>query len=357
MSDRIPAVDPWYLEHLACPVDHEPLHLSGGGLGCGSGHWFPVVDGVPVMLIEQAPPTMAGSDATLGRALGGAGDSRAPELYLETLGINEAEKQGVVELAARGGPVDPVVAHLVAATNGLMYRHLIGALTQYPVPDLPLEPGHGRRFLDVGSSWGRWSLAARAHGYDVVGIDPSLGAVMAARRVAQQLGAPNRYLVADARYLPFRSRQFHVTYSYSVLQHLSQADTALAVAEMGRVLKPGGTAKVQMPTRFGLRCLYHQLRRGFREGVGFEVRYWTLAELRRLFTAKVGATRFDADCYFGIGLQRSDEHLMTPRLKRVVGASERMKAWSRRWPALVSVADSVFVEAIARQDPAQDRRA
>ena len=39
----------------------------------------------------------------------------------------------------------------------------------------------GTRLLDIGCSWGRWSLAAAARGYDAVGIDPSLGAIMAAR--------------------------------------------------------------------------------------------------------------------------------------------------------------------------------
>lgn len=58
-------------------------------------------------------------------------------------------------------------------------------------------------------------------------------------------------------------------------------------------------------------------------------------------------TRFEADCYFAIGLQPSDQPLMTPGLRRVVRASERLKAASRGWPALVGVADSVFVEAIA----------
>ena len=72
-----------------------------------------------------------------------------------------------------------------------------------------------------------------------------------------------------------------------------------------------------MPTRLGLRCLYHQARRGFRDGRGFEVRYWSLPALRRLF-GTIGRSRVEVDCYFGIGLQRADAPLMTPRLKRVL---------------------------------------
>jgi SAM-dependent methyltransferase/uncharacterized protein YbaR (Trm112 family) len=338
--------DPWFVENLACPADHAALQLEGQTLVCGRGHRYPVVDGVPVMLTASFTATMDGVEQSLRRAQGDPGDARAPELYLESLGISEEEKAGVVELARRGGGVDPVVAYLVAATNGLMYRHLIGALDRYPVPEITLPAGNGRLLLDVGCSWGRWSLAAHTKGYTVVGIDPSLGAVMAARRVARQLGIPNRYIVGDARALPFRPGLFDVAYSYSVVQHLSRPDAALAVGEMARVLKAGGLVRVQMPTRYGLRCLYHQARRRFREAVGFEVRYWSTAELSRLFTSAIGQTRFEVDGFFGIGLQASDEALMTPRLRTALHASETLKKISRVLPALSRVADSVFVVAV-----------
>ena len=297
------------------------------------------------MLLGDMPPTMGIVEASLRRAHGETqGDERAPDLYLESLGISEEEKRGVAQLSRSNGPIDPVVAYLIAATNGLMYRHLVGKLSCYPIPDIPLPAGEGQRLLDVGCSWGRWSIAASARGYEVVGIDPSLGAVMAARRVAKQLRMSNRYVVGDARRLPFPAQSIDVTYSYSVLQHLSRADTEQSVAEMGRVLRPGGIAKVQMPSRFGIRCLYHQTRRGFREGVGFEVRYWTLPKLRRLFGRFVGETQFLADCYFGIGVQQSDERLMTPKLRLMVQASEGLKAASRHVSPLVWLADSVFAE-------------
>ena len=339
-------IDPWLLENLVCPVDHLPLARTMGRLECASGHGYPVVDDVPVMLVPSVDQTMDLARASLDRATTGALDERAPHLHLESLGISEEEKSGVLALAERGSRIDPVVAYLVAATNGLMYRHLIGSLDRYPIPELPLPAGEGRLLLDVGCSWGRWTLAASQCGYHAVGIDPSLGAVMAARRVAKQVGASNtHFVVGDARHLPFRSEGFDVVYSYSVLQHLSRQDAASAVAEIGRVLHAGGVAKVQMPTRFGVRCLFHQARRGFREARGFEVRYWSLGALRRLFGERVGRSRVEADCYFGIGLQRADAALMTPRLKRVLSASEWLKAASQRVTPLTWIADSVFIEA------------
>ena len=338
-------IDPWFAASLVCPVDHRPLRADAGALVCTAGHRYPVVDGVPVMLRTDVAQTINLAAASLRRAADQEQDLRAPELHLESLGISEAEKAEMLQLAQTKGPVDPVVAYLIAATNGLMYRHLIGRLDRYPIPDLPLPGGHGRRLLDLGCSWGRWSLAASQAGYDTVGIDPSLGAVMAARRVARQVGSPNRYVVGDARHLPFAAGTFDVVFSYSVIQHFSESDAEQAVAEMGRLLRPGGTAKVQLPTRFGVRCLYHQARRGFRAARAFEVRYRTLPELRRLFATRVGPAQFAADCYFGIGLQPSDAPMMTPALQAITAASETLKRASRRLPVLTRVADSVFVEA------------
>jgi len=342
-------IDPWWLEHLVCPRDQRRLTQSGDHLDCGD-HRYPVVHGVPVMLLDEVPHTLD----IAGRSIDAAGHDRTSTLFLDTLSLSDNEKQGIVALAATGGPIDPVVAYLVAATNGLMYKHLIGRLVRYPIPRLPLPPGKGRRLLDIGCSWGRWTVAASQAGYEAIGIDPSLGAVLAARRVAAQIGVSSRYLVGDARHLPFAPGTFDTAYSYSVIQHFSRADAGRSVAEIGRLLLPGGVAKVQMPTRFGLRCLYHQARRGFREGRGFEVRYWTGGELKRLFTAMIGPTRLEADCFFGIGLQAEDAEILTPPLRRVLRASEWMKARTRRWPALVRVADSVFAQSV-KSGPTEPR--
>lgn len=342
-------IDPWFVANLACPIDRAAVSSRGDDLVCAHGHRYPVVDGVPVMLRSDVPATISIAEGSLQRARGTCIDMRAPDLYLESLGISEGEKRGVLELAAHPGKIDPVVAYLIAATNGLMYKHLIGSLNEYPIPELGVvADGNGRLLVDVGCSWGRWSIAAARRGYRVLGVDPSLGAVMAARRVARQLQLPNLYVVADARFLPLRDDAIDCTYSYSVLQHFSYADATAAIAEMGRVLRSGGLARVQMPTRFGVRCLYHQARRAFRAATGFEVRYWTLGALADVFARHIGPARFEVDGYFGIGLQRADEALMTPALRQVLHASERLKAISRQFRPLIAVADSVFVEATAR---------
>ncbi len=337
-------IAPRLLELLRCPIDGTRVAAAPEGLRCVNGHAFPVVDDVPVMLVRGMASTIDLADASIARAEGTLIDSRAPELFLESLGISDEEKTGVLALAATRPRIDPVVAYLVAATNGLMYRHLVGRLQSYPIPSLPLPDGAGRGLLDIGCSWGRWTIAAARSGYRPVGIDPSLGAVMAARRVARDLRADTLFVVGDARRLPFADGQFDAVYSYSVIQHFSRADAAAAVAEAGRVLAQGGHAKIQMPTRFGIRCLMHQARRGFRDGRGFDVRYWSLPALRRLFSDRIGATRITVDGFFGIGLQGADAALMSPPLRAVLRASGWLTDLSRRIPLLAWLADSVFVE-------------
>lgn len=332
-------------DRLACPRDHGGLTESHDVLRCPNGHEYPIVDGVPVMLLADVRQTFGAAAASLARAGGHLVDRRAPDLFLESVEISDDEKEGVVALAARRPPIDPVVAYLVAATNGLMYRHLIGRLQSYPIPEISLPAGEGRTLLDVGCSWGRWTIAAARRGYRAMGIDPSLGAVMAARRVARQLGVDATFVVGDARHLPFRANAVDTVFSYSVLQHFSRADARDAAAEMGRVLISGGTARVQMPTRYGIRCLYHQLRRGFSDGEGFDVRYWRLHELARLFGDHVGHSTLDVDGYFGVGLQQTDAHLMPRARRAVLGASLWLTRASRRLPWLIRVADSVYVHA------------
>jgi hypothetical protein len=75
------------------------------------------------MLIGQIEQTIDIAAASLRRSRSEGIDARAPHLHLESLGISEEEKIGVLDLMKRGSAIDPVVAHLVAATNGLMYRH------------------------------------------------------------------------------------------------------------------------------------------------------------------------------------------------------------------------------------------
>jgi SAM-dependent methyltransferase len=338
-------MDPWYLENLVCPVDRGNLRFDGEVLLCDRAHRYPVVDGVPVMLVAGQRMTIGLANESLRVASEWIKGRRpADPWFLDTLGIVDAERRGILALAATGQTVvDPVVSFLVGATNGIAYKELIGKLTSYPIPRLRLPAGDGKTLLDVGCSWGRWCLAAAQLGYRPVGVDPSLGAIMAARRVTAQQGIDARFVVGDARFLPFRDQSIDQVFSYSVLQHFSYEDAAEAVASIGRVLPAGGRSMIQMPTPWGLRCLYHQMRRQFREPVNFEVRYWSVPRLKRLFASLIGPTTVDVDCFFGIGLQAADLSLMPWKNKVAIVASECLRLTSRLVSPITYLADSVYV--------------
>ncbi len=338
-------IDPWFLENLVCPVDGSRLHLDNDSLRSENGRTYPIIEGVPVMLVNTDNHTLWVGQASLSHAESGGKDPES-SLYLDTIGVDVDQREGIRRAFAEGTRnVDPVVSYIISHTCGIAYKHLVGQLQDYPIPELRLPQGDGKRLLDIGCNWGRWSVAAARKGYEPVGIDPSLGAVLAARRVAAQLGVNCRHVVGDARFLPFKDETFDTVFSYSVLQHFSKEDASATLTGAGRVLKPGGICMIQMPNFLGIRCLQHQFRRRFREPTGFQVRYWSLPELKRAFESAIGPAKSSVDCFFGLGLQSADKPLMPWHLRTITGISDFLRGLSRGLPPLVHIADSVYIQA------------
>src|SRR5712675_758568 len=65
------------------------------------------------------------------------------------------------------------VQQQIAATNGIHYLSLIGKLTEYPIPDIPIPVSTrpDQLLLDIGCGWGRWLVAAGEKHYIPIGID------------------------------------------------------------------------------------------------------------------------------------------------------------------------------------------
>lgn len=258
--------------------------------------------------------------------------------------IADELRQAEIPFASSPGMVDGYVQENIVHTCGSLYAGLTGRLTEYPIPDLRLARGTGQRFLDVGCNWGRWSIAARRAGYSVMGIDVSLQAIRAAMRVARQLGIDAEYVVGDARALPFADGYFDVAFSYSVLQHLPESSLSLLVAQVERTLTSGGVLLLQFANRNGVRSIYQRMRSALRPGSVFDVRYWSIAQLRRMFDS-LGGVEISADGFFALNAQSSDRRMLRRRYRLVVSMSELLRRASERWPALVNVADSVYVRA------------
>jgi 2-polyprenyl-3-methyl-5-hydroxy-6-metoxy-1,4-benzoquinol methylase/uncharacterized protein YbaR (Trm112 family) len=318
-------LDSGLLQLLVCPRDHQVLQEEDQHLLCPSGHRYPIVEGIPILLLSETRQTHV--EGTRSLQVGAAGGSASTPLQSPPPGV-----------------IDPFVQNVIAATNGLLYIQLVGNLTDYPIPYLRLPRGNGKRFLEIGCNWGRWCVAAARMGYRPVGIDPSLKGIRAARHVAQQLGVNANYVVADGRYLPFASGTFDQIFSYSVLQHLSKENARLTLREVARALHPEGGFLVQMPNCFGIRCLYHQARRGFRQGRDFDVRYWTPKELVSTFRATFGSAHILVDGFFSLNPQISDVNLFPWKYRIVVYASEALRKISGIVSPLTYVADSLYIE-------------
>ena len=111
---------------------------------------------------------------------------------------------------------------------------------------------HGKRVLEVGFGAGtdfiQWLRAgARATGVDLT--EEAL-AHLTHRVEVYHLPPPEDLRVADAENLPFASDSFDLGYSWGVLHH--SPNTPRAVAELVRVVRPGGEIKVMLYNR---RCL------------------------------------------------------------------------------------------------------
>jgi SAM-dependent methyltransferase/uncharacterized protein YbaR (Trm112 family) len=321
-------VDEWFERNLICPRDLGPLKLQPDSLGCAAGHTYPCVDGIPVMLVEEAAPTGNICHQTL---------EAVREQTPESLATSRVVPSGV----------DPYAHGILVGTCGNLYAPLLNkTLSRYPIPWLRLPEGGGRSFLDVGCNWGRWSISAARKGYSVVGIDPNLEAIQAARRIASQLGVSIRYVVGDGRFLPFPSEFFDVAFSYGVLQHFSKRHAGDSLRAMARVMKADGTCLVQLPNRFGLLNLYRQITVGFNNEGLFEVRYWTPRELTRTFEEHVGPTTLSVDGYFTLNPQPADADLLPRRYRAILAVSELLRRLSNRsglrWGRYL--ADSLYLQ-------------
>jgi SAM-dependent methyltransferase/uncharacterized protein YbaR (Trm112 family) len=325
-SENASDLDPWFTRELVCPRDKSALCREGDHLICTLRHTYPIAGGVPIMLVDDVPQTL-------------------PDLTQRTFAGAACAN---LASAAEGDGIEPFVKQVLVGTNGNLYGRVAGKLPRYPIPDirLPLAYEGARTLLDVGCNWGRWTIAAARKGYQPVGMDPGLESILPARRIARRLGVEARFLVGDARYLPFRAGRFEVVYSYGVLQHFAPDDARLAIAEAARVAAPCGRVLIQMAARYGLLSIFQQARRRFRDARGFEVRYWKPSEIEAAFRSLIGPTSLSADGYFTLNPQPSDLDLLPLHAREIVRLSEMMRALSRRLPRLIGLADSIFADSI-----------
>jgi SAM-dependent methyltransferase len=108
----------------------------------------------------------------------------------------------------------------------------------------------GQRLLEVGCGMGTDLLQFVRGGAKVTGVDLTPRSIEISRHHLSLYGHRGQFAIADCEHVPFDDGSFDVAYSNGVLHHTP--DTAGAVSEIHRVLRPGGQARVMLYHRGSL---------------------------------------------------------------------------------------------------------
>jgi SAM-dependent methyltransferase len=118
-----------------------------------------------------------------------------------------------------------------------------------------LEKHHPARFLDIGLGAGRHTKLAAELGFQAFGVDVSFVGLKHARERLLAAGLHASLSQASMLALPYIDCSFAVLLSYGVFYYGTANEMRQAIAEVHRILVPGGKALVVLRTtddyRFG----------------------------------------------------------------------------------------------------------
>jgi ubiquinone/menaquinone biosynthesis C-methylase UbiE len=134
----------------------------------------------------------------------------------------------------------------------------------------------GRKVLEVGVGAGTDFIQWLRAGAAASGIDLTQEALENVTRRIElyDLPQPERLGVADAENLPFPDGSFDLGYSFGVLHH--SPDTAKAVAELVRVIRPGGELKIMLYNRHSIYIVNQWIKHGLGKGKPWKTLSWTV---------------------------------------------------------------------------------
>jgi SAM-dependent methyltransferase len=174
----------------------------------------------------------------------------------------------------------------------------------------------------------RWAAdqGARPYGADIAGE-----VVHEARQVLQ--GRQPGFAVGDVRAIPFQEGAFDLLYSMGTIEHFP--DYQLAVEEIYRVLKPGGTAIIGVPNKtdpFLRPLMVHCMNQFKLYDYGME-KSFTHGELARLLEGVGFQVQAHSGVLFIPGWLRMADllcHTKYPPLAKLTGALVKPFAWLYR---------------------------
>lgn len=210
----------------------------------------------------------------------------------------------------------------------------------------PYERYRGRRVLEVGCGQGGMAALWAERGAQLTAVDLNPDAIAATRERFSQRGLSGEIRQVDARSLPFEGGTFEYAYSWGVLHH--SPDLRRSVAELMRVLRPGGEFGVMLYNRRSLlywyqilylegllhaeRCFLSPLQLASRYGDGDRQEgnphTWpvTVGEMRDLFgpySSRLDIRVLGTDIVPILELAMPGVTKLIPRIV--------WKAWARRW--------------------------
>jgi SAM-dependent methyltransferase len=133
------------------------------------------------------------------------------------------------------------------AYDRLSHRILLGSFFEGITADIGAKATDGARVLEVGCGPGHLSIRmARQLGLEVTGLDLDPEMIEIAREnagsAADDVHRRPTFVVGDVAALPFPDASFDIVVSTLSMHHW--ADPTSGLAEIGRVLRPGGRALV-----------------------------------------------------------------------------------------------------------------
>ena len=141
----------------------------------------------------------------------------------------------------------------------------------------PVQPGE--RVLDLGCGFGRHAFEAYRRGAHVVAVDRSADEVAQVTSMFRAMAAAGeapgdvvaRAVRADLLALPFPDASFDVVMASEVLEHIPADEEA--IAEIARVVRPGGRVAVTVP-RFWPERVCWTLSQAYHDVAGGHVRIY-----------------------------------------------------------------------------------
>ncbi len=120
-------------------------------------------------------------------------------------------------------------------------RRAWGTPSQEVVEILPtLQQRAVKRALDLGCGVGRHVLLLAHHGFDTYGMDASAGGIRHTRHAVIEASLRAGLSVAMMTDLPYADESFDYVLAFNVIYHGDRPVVLRAIAEIHRVLGPGG---------------------------------------------------------------------------------------------------------------------